>query len=114
MAGVVRFDLSLWATNVPVISEAASVAYDEALWQEIEVADAASDSQLSFGGVATVDVLYLISDQALTYNINSSSGTDLTLDANKPLFMAGTSVTALYVSNASGSTANVKYGIWGT
>lgn len=109
MAGVIRFELKIDNS----VKDAASVSYTESTWQEIVVADAASDSQLNFGGVTTADVFYLKSDQALTLNINSSTGTDITVDANKPFFSAGCAITALYLSNASGSNANVTWGIWG-
>ena len=73
----------------------------------------ASDTTIPLGGITTVDLMYMISDQACTINLNSSSGTDITIDPNKPLVLSGTAVTAIYISQSSGSTANVKYLIAG-
>ena len=81
--------------------------------QEIVVANAASDSALNFGGVTTADIFYLKSDQALTLNVQAAAGTDIPIDANKPFILAGTAVTGAWVSNASGSDANVVFKIWG-
>ncbi len=113
MAYPLTIAITLKGRSVPP-SDLLSVSYDEYLMQEVELATASSDSEFSLGGVATVDVLYFKSDQQVTINLNSSSGTDITVDANKPVLLCGTSITALYVSNSSGSTANIVYGVWGT
>jgi hypothetical protein len=109
MAGAIRYQIILGNK----VSESGSVSYTEYTMQEFVVANGSSDSSVSFGGVTTADIVYLKSDQALTVNINSSSGTNITLDANKPLISVGTAVTAMYLSNASGTDANVLFKIWG-
>lgn len=114
MAGVVRWDLTLAASDLPVRADIGSVQYDESIHQDIEITTGTTDSQLAFGGVTTVDVLYLISDQAITLNLEATTGTDIPVDANKPIFLSGSSITAAYVSNSSGSTANIHYDAWGT
>jgi len=86
-----------------------SVSYSESLKADIAIANAASDTSLAFGGVTTADVVFLISDQSITINLNSNSGTDITIDASKPFVIFGGAVTAIYVSNASGSTAHIEY-----
>jgi hypothetical protein len=109
MAGVVRYQIMLGNT----ISEYASVSYTASTFQEIVIDTGTSDVQLDFGGVTTADMVYLESDQALTLNIQSSSGTDIPIDADKPFVLSGTAVTAVYVSNSSGLNANVVFKIWG-
>ena len=109
MAGVIKMNLDVG----DAVSDTLSVAYAEATIQHIIVANGASDTSVGLGGVTTADVVYLKSDQQLTINFNSSSGTDITIDANRPALLTGTSVTALYVSNASGSNANVDIKFWG-
>ena len=114
MAGVATYALTLSGTDISTESRRGSVSYDESLVQNYEIATGVTDEAISIGGVATIDVLFLESDQAITLNINSSTGTDITVDANKPLLITGTSITALYVSNSSGSTANIRYVLLGT
>lgn len=90
------------------VADAVSMAYTEAVilwpWQ---LATASTDTAMSMGSVTTIDVLYLKSDQAITVNFDLNTGTDITVDANKPLLLTGTAITAVYISNASGSTANI-------
>ncbi len=106
---VIRYEIVVGSE----IHDIGTVAYTESTRQEIAIANAASDTQLAFGGVTTADLLYIKSDQAISINLDSSSGTDITIDANKPVLLTGTAATAAYVSNASGSTANILYYIWG-
>lgn len=108
MAGVVRYQITVGDN-----SEFGSVAWTEHTRQEIVVATATTDAALNFGGVTTADVFFLKSDQAITLNLQADSGTDITVDANKPVVLTGTAITAAYVSNASGSSANIVFEIWG-
>ena len=115
MPAALHFDFVIWsqeAGRIPV--GPITISFDESLYQRIEIATAITDSQLAFGGITTVDALVLKSSQAITLNINSDSGTDITIDADKPIILTGTSITALYVSNSSGATAVIEYWIWGT
>ena len=84
----------------------------EYLVQRIQVANATTDSALSFGGVTTADVFYIASDQQITYKL-SGGATAATLDANGLHLLYGTAVTACTVTNASGSTANLVYAVAG-
>lgn len=91
------------------------ISYDELISQDpIEITTGTTDSQLTFGGVGTVDVFALISDQPITVNLEADTGTDITVDANKPLLIIGGNITAAYVSNSSGSTASIRYWAFGT
>ena len=109
MAGSIRYHLVVGDK----IADIGSVSYTEYTLQEIVIATASTDTAINFGGVTTADVVYIKSDQTITINIDSNTGTDITLDANKPLLLTGTAITALYVSNASGSSANITIALWG-
>jgi hypothetical protein len=89
------------------------VAADEWSWDEFEVATGVSDSSILPSNITTIDVLYIESDQAVSYEHNGAD-TTITLDADKAHCLFGTSVTALTITNASGSTANIKLGVFGT
>ena len=108
MAGALRYQIILGNT----VTDIGSVSYSETDFQHYILATGTTDTQLSFGGVTTADVFYMKSDQAITLNINAAAGTDITIDANKPLVLTGTAITAAYVSNSSGSSANIIWGIW--
>jgi hypothetical protein len=105
----IRYNVSIGDS----VSEFANVAYTESTSQKFVLADSSSDTAVNFGGVTTADIFFLKSDQALTLNLQANSGTDIPIDANKPFMMAGTAITAAYLSNASGSAANVVFKIWG-
>lgn len=100
---------SLTLDGPVAIAKYGSITYTESFYQEVEEATGTTDTALAVGGVGTATALYFESDQALTLNLNSNTGTDISVLANKPVTLTGTSITALYISNASGSTANVKY-----
>ena len=108
MAGVVNYNLT-----VGDHSYTGSVAYTEHVLQHYTVADAAPESAISFGGLTTADVVLIYSDQTINININLAIGTDITVDAKKPFLMTGTAVTALYITNTSGTDANVTVDMWG-
>lgn len=109
MAGAIRYSIVIGNMTFDM----GTVGYTESTQQEIVIADAASDSSLNFGGITTADLFYLKSDQALTLNLQAAAGTDIPIDANKPFFQSGTAITAAYLSNASGTAANVVFKIWG-
>jgi hypothetical protein len=109
MAGAIRYQIILGNS----VNETASVSYTDCTMQELVFNTGSADSAMSLGGITTVDLMYLKSDQALTLNINSNGGTDITIDANKPFFMCGTAITAIYLTNASGTNANVILKLWG-
>ena len=108
MAGVITY-----SAVVGDESYTGSYAYTARTEQELVVANGAADTALSLGGVTTGAVLRMESDQTLTINFNSNSGTNITLTASMPMFLAGSSITAIYVSNATGSDANLKWAIFG-
>ena len=96
------------------ITDSAAVQIQEAVADsstDLEIACSIDQSVLSF--------LYLVSDQAVTIETNSGSTPDdtITLSADVPVIwytgcgytnpFSNADVTSLFVTNASGSTANI-------
>ena len=81
----------------------------------IEIADAVTDQAIQFGGVASGKILYLESDQELTFKFNGGSDSlKLTpTSGQKAKLMWEGEFTSLLVSNASGSTAVLTYYVAG-
>lgn len=71
----------------------------------IIIADAASDQALNLGGVASATYTRLNTDQTITIKLNGSSDAITVTDQ---FILVGT-VTAVTVSNASGSDANLEF-----
>jgi len=90
-----------------------AVSTDESNMRTYEVADETTDESVDLGGITTVDVFAITSDYQITYKLNGSA-TAITLDAKKSHVLFGTSITAITISNASGSTASVQILIAGT
>jgi len=110
---VATVQLVLGEIGVNLRNLSISVAADEWGWDEFEVANGVTDSDIFPQNITTIDVLYIESDQAVTWEHNSADQR-ITLDADKFALLFGTSITALTISNSSGSTANIKLGWWGT
>lgn len=84
------------------------------------VADSATDLEVTFTlDVSACKVFYLVSDQAVTVETNNGGVPidTITLVAGVPYlwttdsydaFLLGTDVTALFITNSSGSTANIE------
>ena len=112
LSNVVRFSYSISAPNARY-SDHMGIAFDEAIAQgPIEIVTGTTDSQLALGGTGTVNFFFLLSDQEITINLEASTGTDITVLANRP-FIASR-ITGVWVSNSSGSTANIVYYAAGT
>lgn len=81
----------------------------------LEIADATVDQAIQFGGVTAGKVLYLESDQELTFKFNGGSDVlKLTpTSGQKAKFMWEGEFTSLTVSNASGQTALLTYFVAG-
>lgn len=101
-----RYVIRLDGEDFPPVADLGSAAYTEATVQRIAVATGTSNQSIDFGGVTTADIVYIKSDQGITYKVNGGSDSN-TLDAGKPVIYAGTAVTGLTVSNSSGATANI-------
>jgi len=89
------------------------VGSDEWSWDEFEVADGVTTGNIFPGNITTVDVLYFESSQVVTIFLNSSA-TATPVDADGVVFLIGTAITALTITNGTGNTANIKLGVWGT
>lgn len=114
---VVRVKLQLEEVGSGVKFETEqSLFEDEAAWQRYELADGTTDQAVPFNlttGVTTVDILLLTADQQISWRL-AATDTAITLDANRFHVLYGCNITALLLSNASGSTANVRVYIAGT
>jgi len=102
-----NYSLSLYGCVTPV-SRTGGVSSAEKCDFDYALATASTNTAITLGSITTATWLYVYSDQAISVNINSNTETAKSVLANKPLFISGTSITALYVTNASGSTANMK------
>jgi hypothetical protein len=113
---IVRLNLSISENGTEVYSGTQSLAADESGWQRYELANSVTDQAIPFNlstGVTTVQVILLTSDKAISWRANAAD-TAITLSANRVHLLYGTSLTALLLSNSSGSTANVRIYIAGT
>jgi hypothetical protein len=102
--------------NGIIYSKQHAINADESAWQYYELVTATTDQAIPFTlstGVTTVDVVLIESTQAISWRLNAAD-TAITLDANRVHLLYGTNITALLLSNASGSTATVKIFIAGT
>ena len=94
-----------------------SAAFDEGgSMTNYELADGTTDQAIPIStttGVTTIQAFYIYSDQTISLR-QIAADTAWTVTANRPLIVTGTSMTALLVSNASGSTANIKLAVFGT
>jgi hypothetical protein len=96
------------------LTGSASAAFDES------IADSSTDEEVEISfPYANLQALRLISDQDVTIETNDGSAADdtITLEANVPLVWwdgcghanpFSADVTSLFITNASGSSANVK------
>ncbi len=63
---------------------------------------------IATGSVSSANLVYVESDQDITVYINSAAGTAHTVTKDKPFFLAGTVVTALYAANGGTLDANLS------
>jgi len=87
-----------------------------------DIADSETDFPIAFAlDVSAAEMIYILSDQDITLETNSGSEADdtLALKAGEPVhywkggpianpFASEVDVTGLYITNASGSTANLQ------
>ncbi len=108
---IVQLTLGEIGTNLRNLS--LSVAADEWGWDEFEVATGVTADDIFPQNITTIDVLFIESSQDVTVFKNSSATAD-PVDGDGVLLQFGTAITALTITNASGSTAKIKLGWWGT
>jgi len=108
-----RAKITLTEGNLVLFDSTLEIIADEWVWDQFEVADSTSDSSIFPGNITTATVLFIESDQTVTYEIDGADTTE-TLTAGYAHLLFGTSITALTITNSSGSTANVRLGVWGT
>ena len=93
-----------------------SKAFDETGSLRYELVTGTTDQAMPIStttGIATIQAFYIYSSQTITIRqVAADTGEQVT--ANSPYLVFGTSRTALLVSNASGSTANIDIWVGGT
>lgn len=112
-----------WAVSSPSgrVVQNKTITVESIVEKDLTIPDSTVDQEVVIAlDVSAVSYFYIVSDQALTVETNDGSSPDdtLTLVANHPYlwtsddydtFLLDTAdITALYLTNASGSTANVK------
>ena len=96
----------------PVSKDRDDVSCDEFVApQYYEVANGASDLAINLGPLTTAAILVMYCDQAITFKVNGGT-TELTMVPNDPVVLPN--ITALTVSNATGSTGKLVIGAAGT
>jgi len=113
MAEILTTELQLRLGQLLLADKLIKISEDEAVYHQIEISSGTSDFAVDFGGVGTADVVYVESDIDISFRL-VGSGTSIAVDANGFALIWGTAPTAVLLSNASGSTANVKVLIAGT
>lgn len=115
LSGNASLSLSAQRTNITgnLISDSWSIEdqeFDELSTQFLELVNGASDTVISLGEVGTGSLILIVSDQTISFKLNSET----VAVAFKVILLSGAAVTALKLSNASGSTANVRLAVLGT
>ena len=118
MAVVVKFKIEVESIGGGVSDgHVISAAFDEGGgMMSYELADGTTDQAIPIStttGVTTIQAFYIRSDQTISLR-QIAADTAWSVTAYRPLLVTGTSMTALLATNASGSTANIKIGVWGT
>jgi hypothetical protein len=88
-------------TDIEEVLSDTSIAQWEPLL--IQIADSTTDQAINFNNISTPEYLLLLSDQQVSIKINGSSAI-----LTKKLYLEGTSLSSLSVSNSSGSVANIR------
>jgi len=109
-----------WARNGESIAQTVTIEADGEGNRNVTVNAATTDKRVDIAiDVSELKLLYIHSDQDITIETNSGSAADdtLTIKANKPFVWyadcgltnpLGTDVTALFITNAGATAANVK------
>lgn len=103
---------SVCAPDGSHFSEEVNTLYDSA---EFTVLTGSSDYDVdanvanAFSNIAIARHIIIRTDQTITLKFNSASNHSITIaSSDSPFVMATLEVSNVYISNASGSTANVK------
>ena len=100
------------AQNTTVLTRGGIAVYDTvtentAYWMQL--ADAVANQELNLGGISTVKTLYIEADQNITVRLALNTNYAIDIKSSFPFALVmSVGVTAIYVTNASGATANLK------
>jgi len=84
------------------------------LYPRYELAISASDTALTFNSITTASVVYIESDVAITYKLNGTGSTAVTIAIGGSVLHMGCSVTSIHFSEGGTSAAVLKIIIAGT
>jgi len=93
----------------------ADLTFDEVeTHSRYELAQSASDTALTFNSITTASVVYIETDVAITYKLNGTSNTAVTINIGGRVIHMGCSVTSIHFSEGGTSAAVLKVLIAGT
>lgn len=79
-----------------------------------ELAQSASDTALTFNSITTASIVYIESDVAITYKLNGTGNTAVTISIGGFALHMGCSVTSIHFSEGGTSAAVMRILIAGT
>jgi len=101
-------DLSSTNTPTSKVFDVSEVISDSEISQVapllIQIPTATTDQAINFNGITTAEYLVILSDQPISVKIDGST-TALQLTR---LYLDGSSLSSLHISNSSGETANIR------
>lgn len=110
MAEQWKIDLTLVVSDSSVekISEAETIEVTKNYSERkvMEIADSTTDKEIDFTDLGKVEEILIISDYPISIKKDANTGTAI---IGKLFLLSGTSFTTLFVSNASGEDAKVKF-----
>ena len=85
-----------------------AVVDNEYVSKRIKLADGTTDYQVSFDGLSDVTFLYISVNGEISFKVNDVNGTSIKLNNLNPSVLNSKDITALYLSNNSGSDVDVE------
>ena len=79
-----------------------------------ELAQSASDTAFTFNAITTASVVFISSDVVITYKLNGTGSTAVTINAGGCVLHMGCSVTSIHFSEGGSSAAILVIKIAGT
>jgi hypothetical protein len=118
MAGTATLEINQYSVDSnDLLSEEESYTISSSWTQEqegiISVVTATTDLVLTFTNLATATFIRINTDQTITLKLTTTGGSAQTFTIVSDFILTTTGATAIKISNASGSTATVKYELKG-
>lgn len=99
--------LAVSESNADVISELKTIDLDvdNTRRETIIVADETVDKEYAFTDLGKIEFLYLVASQEISIKPDLNTNTAIT---GKVFMFSGTSIESIFISNDSGSSANIR------